>query len=233
MMPDTFRKVEPSPYRPRDRSTLEVVIGAFAAICAVSTAGILLGSLLAFGDATAIDRVALVAVRHGVDWAGRGWAALKQAMLLATAIGAFPALAVLTLAVAGYLLYERRRSTVIRLLLLAGSGVVAANLVKDVFGRARPDVVAHWITVSSLSFPSGHTADGSIVYPLLAVLALGGVNNAIARRCLATGAFILVILIGVSRVYLGVHWPTDVFAGWAFGCTWAFIAAPFMRDKKR
>jgi undecaprenyl-diphosphatase len=211
---------------------LERAIGLQAAACALLALVLALASRLVLGDFGALDRTLLVAVRQAVDHRGIGWETLRRIMLLATTVGAFPTLAALTLVASALLIIARRGATAMRLVLCAGSGVAAANLVKDVFVRTRPDVVPHWVEVSSLSFPSGHSADASIVYLLLAVLAVDCVPRRSAGRGLAAAAFALVLLVGLSRVYLGVHWPTDVLAGWAFGAAWAFISAPVVTRRE-
>lgn len=217
------------PPRPdAQRPALERAFGLQVVVCASAALCLALASRLVFGDFGALDRILLVAVRHAIDHPGAGWAALKRIMLLATAAGAFPTLAALTLIGAALLAMARRGAAAVRLVLCAGTGVAVANLVKYVFVRARPEVVPHWVQVSSLSFPSGHSADASIVYLLLAGLALDRVGRPSVRRGIASAAFVFVLLIGLSRVYLGVHWPTDVLAGWAFGAAWAYVAAPIV-----
>lgn len=214
------------------RPVLERAIGLQAVVCASAALCLAIGSRLVLGDFGALDRLLLVAVRHAVDHPGAGWAALKRIMLLATAAGAFPTLAALTLIGAALLAITRRGAAAVRLVLCAGTGVAVANLVKDVFVRGRPEVVPHWVEVSSPSFPSGHSADASVVYLLLAGLALDRVDRSPVRRGLASAAFLLVLLVGLSRVYLGVHWPTDVLAGWAFGAAWAYVAAPIVTSRR-
>jgi undecaprenyl-diphosphatase len=72
-----------------------------------------------------------------------------------------------------------------------------------------------------MSFPSGHSANSAIVYLTLATLLTQAIRGAALRRYVVGAAIALVFAIGVSRVYLGVHWPSDVLAGWSFGALWA------------
>lgn len=90
--------------------------------------------------------------------------------------------------------------------------------------RPRPDLVAQHDLVYASSFPSGHSVMAPVVYlTLAAIVATGSVRRAI-KLTPVIGAAVLVLAIGVSRVYLGVHWPTDVLAGWTMGATIAWIA---------
>ena len=108
-------------------------------------------------------------------------------------------------------------------LVLAGtvSGSVVVILTKNLVGRARPTLTDHLVQVSSLSFPSGHAANSAIVYLTMAVLINRTVSDRIGRAYISAAAVLLVGLIGFSRIYVGVHWPSDVLAGWAFGTLWA------------
>jgi len=94
-------------------------------------------------------------------------------------------------------------------------------LIKRTIGRARPDLVPHLVDVSNASFPSGHATNSAIVYLTLAALAAQVVRDRPTRRYLFGAAILLTGAIGSSRVYLGVHWPSDVLAGWSFGTLWA------------
>jgi undecaprenyl-diphosphatase len=91
-------------------------------------------------------------------------------------------------------------------------------------GRNRPDLVPHLDQVYSSSFPSGHSALSPIVYLTLAAILAAGETNRATKTLLLSVAAALVLCIGVSRVYLGVHWPTDVLAGWAMGTAVALLA---------
>ena len=93
---------------------------------------------------------------------------------------------------------------------------------KAAFARARPDLVDHLVEVVSPSFPSGHALMSAAVYLTLAgLLGRRGVDAPV-RRSLFWLAVALVLLIGISRVYLGVHWPSDVLGGWVLGALWAW-----------
>lgn len=106
------------------------------------------------------------------------------------------------------------------------SGWVVDGIVKHAFQRKRPTIVPHLARAGGPSFPSGHTLNASLVFCALAVAwapALGPTGFAIAL----SGAVLLSIAVGFSRVWLGVHWPTDVTAGWLLGTGWWLGAYAF------
>ena len=103
------------------------------------------------------------------------------------------------------------------------TGSVATSLLKSGYNRPRPDLVEHGAWVYNASFPSGHSTMSAVVYLTLAIL-LARIQKRRRVRVFIMGvAILLMVLVGVSRVYLGVHWPTDVFAGWALGAAWAVL----------
>ena len=137
-----------------------------------------------------------------------------------TELGGHRVLLPLTVAAAGLLLFRRRFMTAAVLVGLTVSGRFLVEFQKFQTARVRPDPEGHLVAVQSLSFPSGHAANATIVYLSLAFL----LTADYPRRALAVwGAVWLAVLIGASRVVLGVHWPTDVIAGWAFGLFWTLL----------
>jgi undecaprenyl-diphosphatase len=125
------------------------------------------------------------------------------------------------LAVVGYLLLTRRRAAAWLMLGAVSSGVALNSLLKFGFARPRPDLVAPAVRVFTPSFPSGHATMSAITYLTLGAL-LARTNSEISVRIyFMTLAGMLTVLVGLSRIYLGVHYPTDVLAGWCFGTAWA------------
>jgi membrane-associated phospholipid phosphatase len=185
-----------------------------------AVAALAVGALLLLGTAItrhpfAFDRAIILAV-HG---AGPVW--LREAMIDVTALGSTT---VLTLAVAtGAALLVVRGLWLTAALVVAAtaSGSMVVVALKSLFARTRPDFVDHIVTVGGASFPSGHSANSAIVYLTLASLLTQVVRGHATRRFVLTAAALLVTAIGCSRVYLGVHWPSDVLAGWSFGTLWA------------
>ncbi|MFW6146716.1 MAG: phosphatase PAP2 family protein [Planctomycetota bacterium] len=176
------------------------------------------------GDVQAMDRRVLLAFRTAGDVKdpiGPVW--LEEMMRDVTALGSAIVLTLLSLAVLGYLLLVRR-TAMAALLVAAVAGVIALSFaLKLGFGRPRPDVVAHEMEVYTLSFPSGHAMMATAIYLTLAVLLARVQVGRLLRLYLLAVAAALALLVGVSRVYLGVHWPTDVLAGWTAGTVWALL----------
>ncbi|MBF6347777.1 MULTISPECIES: phosphatase PAP2 family protein [Nocardia] len=124
---------------------------------------------------------------------------------------------VLALTACGWLLWRGRRADAA---LVAGVGAAAAVLVpvsKGLIGRARPPLEHRLVAVDSAAFPSGHSTGAVAVTGVLAVLCYLRLRHRLAARCTVTLAAVFVGLVGLSRVYLGVHWATDVLAGWSLG----------------
>ncbi|WP_265594433.1 phosphatase PAP2 family protein [Haloferula sp. BvORR071] len=103
------------------------------------------------------------------------------------------------------------------------SGMAVMNLLKSTYARARPDLVAHVTTVHDASFPSGHTTMASVVYLTLGIMIARTQARKRVRIFVIALSILITLAVGISRVYLGVHWPTDVLAGWALGTVWAVL----------
>jgi len=182
------------------------------------------------GDTLAADRWLLQLLRSSADPhspIGPAW--LREAMVDFTALGGGAVLTLVTLLSAGYLLARRKAALALFLALAIGAGAVLNTLLKFGFVRERPDVVPHLVEVSSASFPSGHAMNSAMVYLTLAALLVSAERSWRVRIFLMSGAMLLTLLVGFSRTYLGVHWPTDVLAGWSVGAAWAVICALIAR----
>ena len=174
------------------------------------------------GETRPIDEAILLGFRVPGDPAdpiGEPW--FEEAMRDITALGSAPALVIAVLAVFGFLALAKAWRPAVFILVASGGGLVVSSLLKYTIDRPRPDLVPHGNLIYTSSFPSGHSMMSAVVYFTLAAL----VTRLIERRRLkgyALGvAMILTLLVGVSRVYLGVHWPSDVLAGWTAGAVWA------------
>lgn len=164
----------------------------------------------------AFDRAIIVGLR---DWGGPSW--LPKVAADVTALGGGVILTIVVLLAAGLLAVQRLWLSAAATLAASISGGLVVSLVKTEVARPRPDLVDHLVQVSNMSFPSGHSANSAIVYLTLAGLASQVTVSAAARRYILVMAILMVGAIGCSRVYLGVHWPSDVLAGWSFGTLWA------------
>ena len=105
--------------------------------------------------------------------------------------------------------------------LVATGGIIASFLLKAAFSRPRPDLVPHHSIVYSSSFPSSHSMASAVTYLTLAVVMARAHGRRRVKAYFVVIAALLTMTVGLSRVYLGVHWPTDVLAGWTAGTVWA------------
>ncbi|HTM96266.1 MAG TPA: phosphatase PAP2 family protein [Croceibacterium sp.] len=182
------------------------------------------------GDTLAFDRAVLLALRRSEDLAspiGPPW--LQEAMVQITALGSIPVLSLIALLAVGYIAVARKPALALFTAAAVTGGALLAGALKLVYSRARPEIVPHLVGTGSSSFPSGHAADSAIVYLTLAALVARTVTSRAQSRYLIVAAFALTLLIGLSRVYLGVHYPTDVVAGWIVGALWAGAASLTVR----
>ena len=190
-----------------------------------------LASEMSEGDTLAFDRWFLVHLRTPGDLSvpiGPHW--LHEAMVDYTALGSGAVLTLITCLTAGYLLARRKAAMALFLTVAIAAGGILNTLLKHGFVRARPDVVPHLVEVSSASFPSGHAMNSAMVYLTLAALLARSERSWRVRVFLMGCAILLTLLVGFSRAYLGVHWPTDVMAGWSVGAAWACLASLVARQ---
>ncbi|MBR3193432.1 phosphatase PAP2 family protein [Bosea sp. (in: a-proteobacteria)] len=153
---------------------------------------------------------------------GPAW--FREMMRDLTALGSFIGLGVATVIATLTLRLCGHRTLAFGLVLNVLSAVAASTLLKLAFGRERPDIVEHAALTFTASFPSGHAFLAAVV--LLSIASFAGIASRradIARLCLWV-AWALIIAIGVSRIYLGVHWPSDVLGGWCLGIAWSSLA---------
>lgn len=176
------------------------------------------------GDARAFDESILLALREPGDPSnpiGPAW--LEHVLLDITALGGYVILSLLVVGVAIYLVAAGKRGTAFLVVGAVGSGTLLSETLKLGFARPRPDLVAHLADVQSASFPSGHAMISAIAYLTLGVLLTRAQKRRRLKMIIMAYAIILTLAIGLSRIYLGVHWPTDVLAGWALGAAWSAL----------
>ncbi len=179
---------------------------------------------MAEGETLAFDRAMLLALRNPADPAdplGPAW--LDTVMRDITALGGVTVLGFVTLAVTGLLWFQSRHRSAGLLLLAIAGGQIFSHVAKAIFDRPRPDLVPHGTLVSSASFPSGHSMMAAVVWLTLAAMVTRTEPRRVLRIYLTALAIAVTLAVGFSRVWLGVHWPTDVLAGWAAGAAWALI----------
>lgn len=155
------------------------------------------------------------------DPVGPAW--LEEAARDFTSLGGAGVLVFLVAVVVIFLLMQGKRRAALFVLAAVAGGVLVSSLLKLGFERPRPDLVPHATAVFTTSFPSGHSMMSAVVYLTLGAL-LARVQPKRRLKVFLIGvACVLTLMVGVSRVYLGVHWPTDVLAGWAAGAAWASL----------
>ena len=177
------------------------------------------------GETTRFDRALILALRQAADPNRlRGPAWLEETARDITALGGFTVLGLVTVAALAALIVYRRWWQAIVFGTAAVGAQLLAETIKNVVGRPRPTFVARYDLIASSSFPSGHSIMAPAIYFTLAAIVTAGELRPAARGLLMVGSVALVTAIGVSRVYLGVHWPTDVLAGWALGSAVALVA---------
>lgn len=174
------------------------------------------------GDTLGLDRDILLLLRNPADLSdpiGPGW--LEESARDLTGLGGHAILGLVTLATLAYLALTGRRGAALLVLVSINGAMVASALLKIGFERPRPDLVPHGVRVYTASFPSGHAMLSAATYLTLGAL-LARVHERRRVKVFFIGlAVTLAVLIGCSRVYLGVHWPSDVLAGWCGGAGWA------------
>ncbi len=150
---------------------------------------------------------------------GPNW--LSYFMQNITALGGWPILTVLAVTLSGAFALTRRWPMLVILLAVVLGESIITGLLKSLFDRERPDFIPHLIYSSSASFPSGHAASASAVYLTFGFAIASLMTRKVLRYYSLGAALLIIFLIGVSRVYLGVHYPSDVVAGWCVGAAWA------------
>lgn len=207
----------------RDSAELALLAGGLLLVLLVFASFELAGEVLE-GDTRAFDERVLRAMRHRNnpdEPIGPRW--LQIAALDITALGGAPVLGLTVAAVVGFLLLQGMQRTALFVLIASAGGWILNTVLKDLFARPRPDVVPHLRDVMSLSFPSGHAMASAAVYLTLGALLMRISTRPATKFYFMAVAILATILIGASRVYLGVHYPTDVLGGWLMGFSWAIV----------
>lgn len=213
--------------RPPLVARITAEIGTLAALMAAALA------LLAFaaiadevmeGETHRWDEAVLRAFRNPADPAdplGPRW--LEIMFVDITSLGSTTVLTLISLVVVGFLVIERKRATALLVVISVAGGSALSLALKSGFDRPRPDLVAHLVDVHTLSFPSGHAMLSAVTYLTLGALLARSQPKRRIRIYILSVAVLLTLMIGFSRIFLGVHWPTDVLAGWCVGSAWALL----------
>ena len=219
--------------RPRDRQELSILVGAILILALIWIFATLAGEVME-GDTRQFDEWVLGALRQRADpgqLRGPTWLASGAQDL--TALGSPTVLGLTVLAVTGYLFLHGLYRNGMFIFVASVGGWVLNWLLKAVFARSRPDIVPHLREVMSSSFPSGHALTSAAVYLKLGALLMRIAEGRLAKYYCIAIAMLLTFLVGSSRVFLGVHYPTDVVAGWLIGMSWALLCWVVERTLER
>jgi undecaprenyl-diphosphatase len=218
---------------PRDRHELMILLGAIGVLVLLWTFTSLADDVLE-GDTRQFDEWALHALRRP-DNPGmlRGPAWLHQGAQDITALGSPTVLGLTVLAVTGYLVLHGLYKNALFIFVASVGGWLLNWLLKAGFDRARPDIVPHLREVMTSSFPSGHALTSAAVYLTLGTLLMRITDRRLAKYYCIGIAMFVTFLVGSSRVFLGVHYPTDVLAGWVIGMSWALLCWTVERALER
>jgi len=204
----------------RELTWLAIGLGA----CALLLLFLFLAGEVIEGDTLAFDTKILRALRNPADPSkpiGPAWT--ESALIDLTSLGGSVVLGLFVAAVAGFLLLQGRHRTALAVMITSASGELVGAILKHAFNRPRPTIVPQLRQVFSTSFPSGHAMESAIVYLTLGAMLMRVADSRVTKAyCLAI-AMLLTVIVGVSRVWLGVHYPTDVIGGWMIGLVWASI----------
>ncbi len=148
-------------------------------------------------------------------------------------LGSTSVLTLFTVIAGGYLLVVRARLTALLVVAAVITGTLGVSLLKAQFDRPRPDADLAVFVTPGMSFPSGHATISAIVFLTVAALLANTRIRAMERTYILAMATLMTLLVGLSRIALGVHWATDVVAGWAFGAAWALAWLSLARRLSR
>lgn len=196
---------------------------------AAGLAFLALAALISTGHDFGLDRTLILMLRQPGDPStplGPAW--FQEAVRDMTSFGSFTGLFFMTLAAALALWLGGHRPLALGLVASVLAALLASTILKMAIGRDRPDIVAHEALTFTASFPSGHAFLSAVTMLSIAgFVGLASKRSEMARLCLVL-AWVMVVLIGLSRIYLGVHWPTDVLGGWLLGLAWASLVTAWI-----
>lgn len=221
--------------RAAHRRVTGYALGA-AALAAMLAAGFVgLSRAVVGGRTEGLDARVLLALREPTDLAdplGPRWAEELGRDL--TALGGVAVLSLIVTVVTLFFWMSALRHAAVYVAVACVTAMLLSSSLKRAFDRPRPDLVPHGAFVYTSSFPSGHSTMSASVYLTLGLVASRFVRRRRLKALLLTVAVLLTAAVGASRVYLGVHWPTDVLAGWCVGAAWSLVcwcAALWLQDR--
>ena len=219
--------------KPRDRAELTLLAGGIVVLLLLVFFSKLASEVLE-GETQSFDKKILLALRDPSDLSrpiGPAW--LVGAALDFTALGSATVLGLTVLAIGGFLLLQGLWRRALFVTAASFGGWFINGALKELFQRPRPDVVPHLREVMTMSFPSGHALQSAVVYLTLGALSMHIAQRRVTKLYCMSMAMLATGLVGASRVYLGVHYPTDVLAGWVIGLSWALVCWLIERSLER
>ena len=202
---------------------IRLLIAAFIFVSA-SWAFIEIADEVDEGSTKEFDEWVLTKLRNAEDYEiPRGPEWLPEAVRDITSLGGGIVIFIISISVVGFLILQKNYRIMALLIFAVLGGALLSFGLKEIFGRERPDVVLHLMSATSLSFPSGHSMMSMVVYLSLGSLIARLQTRRRIRVYIIGLALFFSFIIGLSRIYLGVHYPTDVIAGWSVGLAWASL----------
>lgn len=199
----------------------EIGLTTIFLVFALTALGFVGAQYLMGGD---FDRGLLLALRTPGDSADPlGSMHFEEAVRDITALGSFAVLTMVTIFAVGFLGTSKRYAEAGMMAFAAIGGQALSETLKAFFDRPRPDFVAHVVETTSASLPSGHAMMSAAIYLSIGAMLAQVQPKRRLKTYIHVAALLLTLLIGTSRVYLGVHYPTDVLAGWCLGAGWAIL----------
>jgi undecaprenyl-diphosphatase len=176
------------------------------------------------GNATAFDWPIILALRNPADLSDPIGSDLFESMVNdVSSLGGAPVLIIATLTVAGYFVVARRRHAALLLIAAVGGVALVNSVLKLLVARPGFNMELQVYNTSAYSFPSGHAALSAAAYLTMGTLLARAETKPYVKNYVMSAAIALTLLVGVSRLYLGVHLPTDVLAGWSVGAAWTLL----------
>ena len=201
-------------------------VGAIVALFVGATLILLFGLVaeeVVEGDTDKVDRAVLMAFRtpgQPLDPIGPEW--FEEMVRDVTALGSYAFVTIILIAALGYLLLMRKHGLALLLFAAEAGGMLFSTLLKELFDRPRPDL-EHAARVFTASFPSGHATLSAVTFLTLGALLTRVTADRKAKLYFMGTAIVLTVMVGLSRLYLGVHYPSDILAGWCVGSAWAVL----------
>lgn len=196
---------------------------AMAAVAALIGAFGMLADEVTEGDTLNFDKFILQWFRvpgNPADPIGPPW--VEEAARDVTSLGSFMILGLIVISVAAHFFLRRQAAQAWFLLASVVVGTALSNVLKMVFNRDRPDLT-DTVRIFTASFPSGHATLSAVVYLTLGVILSQTTTEWRLKVFYIALAIFITLTVGITRLYLGVHYPTDVLAGWCLGTSWALL----------